>query len=96
MRKQPSERIREELAQANDRFDRAVARARQGEDSAISVALDGDLGQVVLDARGRLIDVRLDADQLGFTSGRSLGTAVVRAVAKGEQQARQLREGRTP
>jgi hypothetical protein len=92
----PSERIKEELAQANDRYNLAVQQAQELANKQIEIELDSHLGRLMLTAYGQLVDVRLNIDRLAFASGRSLAAAVMHALERGEAEARQLREPEKP
>ncbi|GAA0508545.1 hypothetical protein GCM10011581_19440 [Saccharopolyspora subtropica] len=96
MQKLPSEQIKNELANARDRYNEAVQQTQQLASKQISIDLDSDLGQLILTAYGQLVDVRLNTDQLAFANGRSLATAVMRALERGEEEARRLREPKEP
>ncbi|WP_223839204.1 hypothetical protein [Saccharopolyspora pogona] len=69
-----------------------MQQAQEVGDKQIRVDLDSDLGQLALTAYGQLVDVRLNTDQLDFASGRSLATAVMRALERGEEKVRLVRE----
>ncbi|WP_190823080.1 hypothetical protein [Saccharopolyspora pogona] len=96
MSKQSSERIAEELAQAQDRYKRAVQQAQELHEKQVVVDLESDLGQLVLTAYGQLVAVRLNTEELRYANGRSLAEAIKRALEQGEEQARQLREPEEP
>ncbi|PKW18933.1 hypothetical protein [Saccharopolyspora spinosa] len=96
MSKQSSERIAEELAQAQDRYKRAVQQAEELREKQVVVDLESDLGQLVLTAYGELVAVRLNTEELRYANGRSLAEAIKRALEQGEEQARQLREPEEP
>ncbi|MGI8306902.1 hypothetical protein [Saccharopolyspora hattusasensis] len=96
MPKQPSERIAEELAQAQDRYKRAVQQAQGLREKQVVVDLESELGQLVLTTYGQLVDVRLNPEELRYANGRSLAAAIKRALEQGEEQVRQLREPEEP
>ncbi|PKW14278.1 hypothetical protein [Saccharopolyspora spinosa] len=96
MPKYASERIAEELARAQERYNRAVEQAQELGGQQVVIDLEDDLGQLVLTAYGQLADVRLNTEELRYANGRHLAAVVTRALQQGEEQARQLREPEEP
>lgn len=93
---EPSRHIKDELALAQRRYERAVEKARTLPAAVLSQDIGHGLGHVSVDGYGRLMSVIVDPDGLRFTNGRQLGEAVVRAIHQAEQRAQQIRSVESP
>lgn len=89
---EPSQRIKENLARAKDRYQRAVDKARTLPAEQVTQEIGSNLGQVVVNGYGRLVDIDLNANEVRYSNGRALGSAIVAALHDAESSAQSLRE----